>query len=192
MVHRTRARQAELVWTEFVRQYPSAGSAAAATDDTLLNVLRPLGLHWRACNIVRAVRVLAGDPAAIQTLRALSGVGHYATAVVETVCYGRAAPIVDANVVRIYSRFFGLSLGDGIRRNRRFHDLALSMLPQTPSGRIKWFWALMDLGGTVCVTSAPRCEECPVAARCHFATSHLLNSAGSNSSRSSGAKRAKS
>lgn len=170
MVHRTAARQADAVWQKFVGRYPTAAVAAQASDDELMAYLAPLGLTWRAKNIVTAVRTLAGLDHGVLPgdLLPLRGVGHYAAAVVETVCFGERSPIVDANVVRIYSRFFGFPATDSTRRSPAFHQLARALLPADRDQRIRYFWALMDFGAAVCRPGAPRCDECPVTARCAF------------------------
>lgn len=163
MVQRTRADQAERVWLEFVRRWPIPAAAAAASPAELREVLAPLGLAWRSENIIRIVAHLARCSTHDTTL---PGVGHYAEAVIATVCHGRRQPVVDANVVRIYGRFFGLPVNDSTRRARSFHDLAKSLLPSTRERRRQYFWALMDLGALVCTSSNPRCRGCPIAVRC--------------------------
>ena len=39
------------------------------------------------------------------------------------------------------------------------------------SGADRWHHALMDLGATICVARAPRCDDCPLNADCRFARS---------------------
>ena len=192
MVHRTAARQADAVWQKFVGRYPTAAAAADASDDELMAHLAPLGLTWRARNIVIAARTLAGLDHEVLPgdLRMLRGVGHYAAAVVETVCFGERSPIVDANVVRIYSRFFGFSVSDSTRRSTAFHQLARALLPADRDQRIRYFWALMDFGAAVCRPRSPRCRECPIRSRCQYSAPYRqrLNSGGSNDTNSSTAR----
>lgn len=184
MVQRTRAAQAERVWSEFVRRWPTAAAGAAATPAELREVLAPLGLAWRSENIIRIVGQLVRCPTDTSTL---PGVGHYAAAVIATVCQGRRCPVVDANVVRIYARFFGLTVNDSTRRARSFHNLADALLPSTRERRRLYFWALMDFGALVCTPSNPRCPGCPLSGRCQSFRQDLKrsNSEGSKSTNSS-------
>jgi len=166
MVQRTRAEQAERVWSEFVRRWPTPHAAAAANPTELTAVLAPLGLAWRSKNIIRVVAQLARCPADNSTL---PGVGHYAAAVIATVCYGRKCAVVDSNVVRIYSRFFGLSINDSTRRAKWFHALAESLVPSTRGLHRSYFWALMDFGALICTPTQPKCASCPLTRRCVMA-----------------------
>jgi A/G-specific adenine glycosylase len=169
MVQRTRAAQAEATWIEFIRRFPTAESAAAADDAELTRVLAGLGLRWRIAKIVAAVRTLAMErggavPTAQDQIESLPGVGHYAASSVRTVAFGARVPVVDANVVRVYCRFFGLRLTDSLRRDLGFHRLAAAMAPRSQGTAFNW--ALLDLGATVCSPKRPKCAECPVAERC--------------------------
>jgi A/G-specific adenine glycosylase len=172
MVQRTRAAQAETVWLEFVRRYPTVKDADSATDADLINALSGLGLKWRATKIVAAIRQIAEDwggdiPDDQARLESLPGVGHYAASAARTVAFGARVAVVDANVVRVYSRFFGLSEHDRLRRSRNFHALVGSVLPQ--AHRSEWVWALLDFGAGVCKPRAPRCARCPLSTRCVYA-----------------------
>lgn len=170
MVHRTRADQAERVWLEFTSRWPTVASARAASPPAMAEVLKPLGLDWRIANIMALSAKLPDglDPTSLRTL-GLRGVGHYAESVVSTISAGGAVPIVDANVVRIYERFFGLVRRDSNRRNVGFHQLAASLLPMKAKTRRDFFWGLMDFGSAVCKPRQPKCGECPLSTRCVFA-----------------------
>lgn len=164
MVQRTRAAQAERVWKKFVQLFPSLTDAQAASEEEILVVLRPLGLEWRSRNIAQIVKSMpAGSAVATRGLR---GVDHYVASA--TACFAslERVAVVDSNVVRVYSRFFGFTPSDRIRREAGFHALALQLLPR---GRVREYnWALLDLGGTVCVTK-PKCGACPLSRKCDFA-----------------------
>lgn len=162
MVQRTRAAQAERVWSGFIRMYPTLEAARAASDEELLMVLQPLGLKWRAKNIVSAIREMDGDK---RGTRAMAGVDHYVESAVRCFALGQREPVVDSNVVRVYSRFFGFDADDRTRRTSGFHALARLMLSATKAR--EYNWALLDLGGAVCL-SRPVCEACPLALHCVF------------------------
>lgn len=161
MVQRTRAEQAEKVWRRFVAAYPTLEAAREASDDELLVILSPLGLRWRSRNILAAVR--RGDDTGMGT-RAMTGADHYVEAAVACFANGKRVAIVDANVVRVYSKFLGTPATDGTRRSPQFHQLCHELLPRD---RVRDYnWALLDLGATVCRPQRPQCGRCPLAARC--------------------------
>ncbi len=165
MVQRTRAAQAERVWKNFIERYPTVETANEAPAEELRDRLRPLGLQWRIENILGVIRALAADgTTSDRRLRSLPGVGHYAANSVGAIAMGSAAPVIDANVVRVYCRFFGIAPSDRLRRAPRFHEFAQSMLPR--GDRASFNWALLDLGAQVCTPTHPRCDRCPLASRC--------------------------
>ncbi|MCL4242947.1 MAG: hypothetical protein KJ048_16470 [Dehalococcoidia bacterium] len=165
MVQRTRAEQAERVWRQFVAAYPTLQAAREATDEQLLALLQPIGLAWRARNIVAAIRTSAGSPVGT---RAIAGVDHYVENAVRCFAGGERAAIVDSNVVRVYSRFLGFSADDGTRRSIPFHRLATAMLPRQHVE--EYNWGLLDLGATICRPRDPECGDCPLSSRCRITT----------------------
>ena len=177
MVQRTRAAQAEKVWLDFVAEYPTFATARKATDTDLMAALKPLGLTWRSRNIVAAIR--EKDSSKLGT-KALRGADHYVEAAVNCFAHGRREGLVDANVVRVYSRLFGFAPDDRTRRAPAFHELAARMLPRQLVR--EYNWALLDLGGTVCLPAAPLCQECPLRKRCssreEFESGRLSTSVG--------------
>jgi A/G-specific adenine glycosylase len=164
MLQRTRASQAEAVWTRFISAYPSAVVAAASPDEELHAAMASLGLQWRAKNIIATIHLMseAGrvDP---DNLSLLPGVGAYAAAATRCFAFGRRTAVVDANVVRVYARLFALPLNDSLRRSPRFLAFAEDLLPKRAARQYNW--GLLDLGATVCVR-VPRCSECPLQKRC--------------------------
>lgn len=142
MLQRTRAVQVEPVWSAFISRWPTLDEARRAGDAELAEVLAPLGLNWRIQNIVRLIRSLP-DLAMAERLSGARGVGHYVESAVRCFAFGERVPIVDANVVRFYSRVFGFPVTDATRRDREFHAFAESLLPDA---RWKEYnWALLDI-----------------------------------------------
>ena len=142
MLQRTRAPQAERVWSAFMERYPSLEVARAAPPEALAELLRPLGLQWRIRNIIRAVRSLER----LETpddLRGVPGIGHYVESAVRCFAFGERVAVVDANVVRFYSLVFKFPVDDRTRRDPAFHAFAASLLPDV---RFKEYnWGIIDL-----------------------------------------------
>ncbi len=141
MLQRTRADQVRGVWTRFMARWPTLADASNASDEELLSVLRPLGLRWRIDNIIRVVHTLSRLTGP-DDLKGVVGVGHYAVSAVRCFAFGERVPVVDANVVRFYSRIFGFPASDRTRRDPAFHAFARDLLPEA---RWKEYnWALID------------------------------------------------
>ena len=162
MVQRTSAPQAEGVWRSVVAAFPRPKRLTADDRASLEQLMAPLGLRWRIQNIIRAVETLARAPN--QDVRSIAGVGPYITASIEMIAQRRRTPVIDSNVVRVYSRFLGTEANDGTRRNRAFRIMSAAMLPRSRTR--DYNWAILDLGATVCTPRAPKCAGCPLEPRC--------------------------
>jgi A/G-specific adenine glycosylase len=72
---------------------------------------------------------------------------------------------VDGNVIRVFSRLFGLK---GRAKDpafvKRMWPLAERLMPEKDPG--DWNQALMELGATVCTPESPSCGACPVSRHC--------------------------
>jgi len=98
LLRRTRADAVAPVYTMFIRKFPDPLALAHARAADIFELLRPLGLRWRAANLVAIARRLRktggnpfGDPV---LLRGLPGVGDYVASAVAVFALGRAAPAV--------------------------------------------------------------------------------------------------
>src|SRR5262249_44848808 len=102
-------------------------------------------------------------PEEVETLRALPGIGRYTAGAIASVAYGKAAPIVDGNVKRVFARLFALP-GEGAALERLSWPIAETLVRGSSPGDLNQ--ALMELGALICTPKAPACAACPVAARC--------------------------
>jgi A/G-specific adenine glycosylase len=97
---------------------------------------------------------------------ALPGIGRSTAGAVLALAHGERHPILDGNVKRVLSRFFGVEGQAGEPHvQQRLWELAERC---TPRERVaEYTQAMMDLGATVCVRSRPLCAACPLAESCH-------------------------
>ena len=106
-------------------------------------------------------------PDTVEELLRLKGIGSYTAGAIASIAYGRRAPAVDGNVLRVASR---------LRRDERLisdpkvktaveKDLLLVMPKDRPGD---FNQAMMEIGATVCIPNgAPRCEACPLGEILH-------------------------
>lgn len=169
MLQRTRADQVVPVFEEFVRRYPTSLHATRSPARSFTNLLRPLGLRWRARALRNLSRILSkrsvGVPSTLDELKRLPGVGDYAAAAFSTFHLESPTTIIDSNIVRLYGRFFGFRTGPETRRNRAFRVLAGKVQP-TKNGRLFAF-GLLDFTRSVC-TPRPHCVICPLRNKCSY------------------------
>lgn len=170
MLQQTQVIRVEEYWRRFLGRYPTIEALAAARPAEVRDAWAGLGYYARARNLHAAARRVAGtmggrlpsDPA---DLARLPGIGRYTAAAVASIAFGRDVGTVDTNVARVLARAFRLA--GRARTAARANALWRTAHRMVPRGRAsEWNQALMDLGATVCVARAPRCERCPVRAAC--------------------------
>ena len=171
MLRRTKAAQVLPVYNTFIGAYPTLMDLANAAPSNIRRICQPLGLHWRVENLVELSQEarhnrLRRIPASIEELQQLSGVGPYVAGAVRCLAFGYACPVVDSNVVRVLSRFFGLSIQGEARRSRRMVDLAARCVDRDAPR--DYNLALIDFGALVCTPNRRGCAACPLSAGCSW------------------------
>jgi A/G-specific adenine glycosylase len=153
-------------YAKFTSRWPTVEALAAADEAELMAAWAGLGYYARARNLIACARTVAaqgGFPASEESLRALPGIGAYTAAAVAAIAFGERAVVVDANVERVVTRLFALAEPLPAARPH-IRTLADTITPDRRAG--DFAQAMMDLGATVCTPRNPRCDACPLAARC--------------------------
>ena len=169
LLQRTTAAAVAQAYAGFLERYPSWDILAHAPLEGLEAAIRPLGL-WRQKalafqQLARSIEVHGGVlPRTRQELERLPGIGPYTASAVLALVYGRAEPLLDANMARLLGRFLGPSECVGPSPGRTLYALALRLVRGRRSLAVNW--ATLDFGALVCRPRSPRCHECPLRTRC--------------------------
>lgn len=154
---------------KFLDEFPTVTSLAQASEEAVLRVWEGLGYYSRARNLHRAATMIVEEwegvwPRSADAIECLPGVGRYTASAIASFAFDEAAPIVEANTLRLYSRLLGM-VDDPARASgqKQLWAFAERVVPPARPGQFNQ--ALMDLGATVC-RSEPLCEECPVRLNC--------------------------
>jgi len=171
---RTRADIVARWIPEILTRYPTPNAMAQASQQDVEDVLRPLGLRWRAHRLHELANVIVRGhhgrvPVLYNELIALPGVGPYVASVTLSALTGSAVLLTDTNTVRVAKRVAGLSLGGDVRRTRAVQS-AIGALIGGRSVLVDWL-AVVDLASAVCLPRNPRCEICPIRALCSYGLS---------------------
>jgi A/G-specific adenine glycosylase len=168
LLARTRAESAEPVAKELLKRYPSAARLAAAKQPEIEGILYPLGLQRkRARSLIAAARAIVADyggivPKSRAELMRLPYVGRYAANAVVCFDSGVSRGVVDSNVARVFSRYFGLDKHQGkLELAENYWAMAQKIVPRHQAPEFNW--SLLDLGACVCKPRTPRCEHCPLS-----------------------------
>lgn len=171
LLARTRADAVVPVLERLLGQYPDAVALAAGSLDDLEAIVRPLGLYRkRARALVPLARALVArhgghPPVTIDELMALPYVGRYAANAFLSFARGRAVPVVDANVARLFERYWGLAPAKGKLDAAEPHwQMAARLLPSAEVALYNW--TLLDLGALICKPRKTACDQCPLRASC--------------------------
>ena len=170
MLQQTRVETVIPYYNRFLSRFPSLPCLAAADEAEVLKLWEGLGYYSRARNLLKGARqvmeqyggVLPDDPA---LLRKISGIGPYTAGAIASIAYDIPVPAVDGNVLRVYSRVFGIRscLGEPATR-KRLESVAADAVPSLRAG--DYNQAVMDLGATVCIPGTPECAVCPLSFMC--------------------------
>lgn len=169
MLLRTQASQVEPVYRKFVSKYSSLEDLAEASREDIHDILRPLGLQWRADRVYETVGKLEEEhdlvvPTEKDALLNLPGVSQYIAGAVRCFALGKPEALIDANTVRIAGRLFGLEIKDSSRRTNRFQRLIGELLdPEQPRC---YNLSMLDLGAKICTSRSPDCPSCPLVDLC--------------------------
>jgi len=160
MLQQTPVARVLPAYEAFLRRFPTLRSLARAPLADVLRLWSGLGYNRRARDLQRVARACGdGLPVDSAALVALPGIGAYTAGAVACFAAGERTPFADTNIRRVLGR---IVLGR-TATEREAVAIDRELLPRDPRS---WHHALMDLGATVCVARAPRCDACPVAALC--------------------------
>jgi A/G-specific adenine glycosylase len=165
MLQQTQVATVIPYWTRWMERFPTVRNLADAPLDDVLKQWQGLGYYARARNLHRAAQVIVEKhdgvfPDRYDEVLALPGIGKYTAGAVCSIALGLDTPIVDANVIRVLCRVFGLR-GDpkSSAVQERLWELASDLIP---SGQASAFnQGMMELGALIC-QAKPRCAACPV------------------------------
>lgn len=174
MLQQTNADKVEPVYTEFINKFPDPKALAQSDMQDLKEELKPLGLEYRVARLKNMAQKLVMEhngkaPSTEEGLKALPGVGQYIANAVLCFAYSERIALVDVNVIRLYSRVFGIkSRTKRPRDDKEVWVFATKMLPEVNFR--EYNFALIDFSAQICTLKRTNCVECPVTDICLYYT----------------------
>lgn len=170
MLQQTQVSTVLPYYQRFMQRFASVRALADAPIDDVLHLWTGLGYYARARNLHRAaVRIrdeFAGEfPRTFDEVASLPGIGRSTAGAILALSRGERFPILDGNVKRVLSRYFGVE-GDLAERaaTEQLWQLSDACTPHADVGI--YTQAIMDIGATVCTRRKPLCTCCPLAEEC--------------------------
>lgn len=163
------------LWME---EFPTWEALAAADSGRVMKAWEGLGYYARARSLHKmAKEVVTAHHGRLPLERSgrlqLPGVGPTTASAMGAFVHGLREPIWDANVNRVWKRWWGASYPVLAPKEQKQWEweMAQQAMPSAAPLVRKWTQAIMDLGATVCTPKPPKCLECPWRSSCAaFAT----------------------
>jgi len=174
MLQQTRTEQVRPYYDRFFQHFPDLESLAKCDEETVLHFWQGMGYYNRARNLLKAAKHIYFDlskkfPQDYESWLKIPGVGPYTAAAVTSFAFNQPNAVLDGNVYRLLSRFFGIdSPIDSSEGKKVFQHLAEQLLDKKNPGIYNQ--AIMDFGATVCRPRKPLCDNCPLNMRCFAST----------------------
>jgi A/G-specific adenine glycosylase len=170
ILQQTRVAQGLPYFNRFLQFYPTISDLASAPDDAVYKLWEGLGYYTRCRNLLACARQVVADHAGIfppdyDKILSLKGIGPYTAAAISSFAFGLPHAVVDGNVTRVLSRYFGIRTAiDSTKGKKAFSSLAGELLFRDDPASFNQ--AIMDLGAVVCTPAEPNCLSCPLKKSC--------------------------
>lgn len=156
-----------------LEKYPTPFALAQAEISELEELIRPLGLIFRANQLIQLGREIVNRyngqvPEDFKDLLRLPGVGEYGARAVLSFAQNKDYAIIDTNVGRFLFRYFNLNIPFPANpsRKRYLEKLAQEILP---GGKSRDFnLAILDFSFYICKSGEPLCYQCPINQFCQY------------------------
>ena len=179
ILQQTRVEQGWAYYEKFIKTYPTIKHLAKAKENEVFKLWEGLGYYNRCRNLMFTAKQIVNEfngvfPNTYEGLIALKGVGPYTASAIASFAYNQPYAVVDGNVYRVFSRYYGIHTPIDSRAGQvQFKKIAIENLAHKKAGIYNQ--ALMDFGATVCKPMSPLCAECIMRTSCN---AYKLNKVG--------------
>ena len=95
----------------------------------------------------------------------MKGIGEYTAAAISSFAYNEPYSVLDGNVFRVLSRYFGIDYPiDTTLGKKYFKKLAQDCLDISQPAQYNQ--AIIDFGAVICKPAQPLCNNCPFSSEC--------------------------
>lgn len=179
ILQQTRIDQGLDYYLRFIGRFPDVRRLANASEDEILKLWQGLGYYSRARNMHSTAKTIVeryngNFPETYNELITLKGVGPYTAAAIASIAFGRAAPVIDGNVMRVISRWFAIDEAvDSVKGKKMIAEALNEIFDHEDPGTFNQ--AIMDFGAMVCKPKNPNCRDCPFSGSCIAFSQNLVS-----------------
>ncbi|WP_103865213.1 A/G-specific adenine glycosylase [Aquimarina sp. I32.4] len=170
ILQQTRVAQGLPYYLSFTEAFPTVFDLAKAKEEEVLKLWQGLGYYSRARNLHTTAKYVADElkgvfPSTYNDLLKLKGVGDYTASAIASICYNEAVPVVDGNVYRVLSRYYGIDTPINTTKGvKEFKELAITLMDHEQPA--EYNQAIMEFGALQCKPQSPYCIICPIQDSC--------------------------
>lgn len=170
MLQQTQVATVVDYFNRFMKRFPTVEALARARQDSVLKLWEGLGYYSRGRNLHKAAQTIVADhggqlPDTLDELQQIPGIGRYTAGAIASIAFGKPAPILDGNVIRVLCRVFRIAGNpkETAVKNQLW-ELAATLVHTEHPGDFNE--AMMELGAMVCTPTNPQCPQCPLSRTC--------------------------
>ena len=157
----TQINRANIYYQKFIKKFPTPESMSRSKLKTILKMWSGLGYNNRAIRLYESSKLISekGFNNIYPNFELLPGVGQYTKNAILSFAYGDKVLALDTNLERVLTRYFATdSTKDYVKK---YSDFLLTEVNSRDLNQ-----ALMDLGSSICTSSNPKCNICPLEKNC--------------------------
>ena len=134
ILQQTRVQQGLPYYEKFEKQFPTVHHLARAKEDVVMKAWQGLGYYSRARNLHHTAKFISKElngkfPNEYEAIKNLKGIGEYTASAIASFAFGKPHAVVDGNVFRVLSRYFGIkSPIDSTEGKKLFTQMANHLL----------------------------------------------------------------
>ncbi len=179
ILQQTRVEQGMPYFHRFAERYPDVKSLAAASEDEVLKIWQGLGYYSRGRNMLKTAQMVVNNhggvfPSTYNELIKLKGIGEYTASAIASFAGNEARAVVDGNVYRVLSRFFGITEPINSNKAKKLYQQLADEVLDTNQPALH-NQAMMEFGALLCKPKNPACGICPVRLDCYAFKHNAVN-----------------
>ncbi|MBT8245778.1 MAG: A/G-specific adenine glycosylase [Winogradskyella sp.] len=170
ILQQTQVKQGLPYYLSFVKTFPTVFDLAKSDEQDVLKLWQGLGYYSRARNLHYTAKYIANDldgkfPNTYTELIKLKGIGDYTASAIASIAFGETTAVVDGNVYRVLSRFFGIDTPiNSTKGIKEFKVLASELIDKKRPAVFNQ--AIMEFGAQQCKPKNPYCILCLLQSAC--------------------------
>ena len=170
ILQQTRVSQGTQYYNNFMKRFPNIEELSISKESEVLKVWQGLGYYNRAINLHKTSKEIFNNlkgifPSRYEDLIKLKGIGDYTASAISSICFGEYNPVVDGNVLRFLSRYYGIKDPiDSKKTQNKVKEIGKKLIDKTDNPG-DFNQAMMEFGALIC-TPFPDCNTCPLGSKC--------------------------